>query len=418
MNHVKMKGIFVIMDGLGDLPTASLGGKTPLEAAKTPYLDFLATRGELGYMYPVRVGYAPSSDESIASIFRNDIKNLSRGELEAYGAGLNPKKGDLVLRVDFGTIDSLEKGNILDRRVGRTLSTKEAKKLAHSLNKIDFPYKFKFISTNQHRALLLIRGDFSSKITGNDLTYSNGKAKEVKKIGNCVPLSKDKLSKKTSEVLNEFLKESFHILNNHPVNFNRRKKGLLPANYLLVRSPGTQKPHLVQYKNWISAHYMAMEEGFSYLSGMKNYSFKYPPLRGVDAYKNLWSGLRKAVKNSIKVLKRNKNKAEYCYIHLKETDLPGHDNKPHVKKQMIEYIDKTLFKFLARIAPMKRIKIVVTGDHSTPCKLKEHSSDPVPVLFYNLGIPKQKKFNEKEARLGKLGKIMGKDLLKKVRFVK
>ena len=108
----------------------------------------------------------------------------------------------------------------------------------------------------------------------------------------------------------------------------------------------------------------------------------------------------------------------YAYLHIKETDLPGHDNKPHVKKEMLEYIDKTLFKYLKKIAPPKGIKVVVTADHSTPCRLKNHSADPVPVLFYNHSIPKEKKFNEKEAKKGSLGRIQGGDLFKKVKFKK
>ena len=85
---------------------------------------------------------------------------------------------------------------------------------------------------------------------------------------------------------------------------------------------------------------------------------------------------------------------------------------------MLEYIDKTLFKFLRKFAPPNKIKILVTGDHSTPCKLKAHSADPVPVLFYNDSIPKEKQFSEKEARKGTLGGFMGNELLKKVGFLK
>ena len=415
-----MKGVIVILDGLGDLPTRQLGNKTPLEAAKTPHLDFLATRGEVGYMYSVKPGYAPSSDEAILSIFRNDIKNQSRGEIEAHGIGLSPRKGDLALRVDIGTINNLREEKVVDRRAGRTLTTKEAKELAISINKMDFPYKFEFVSTNQHRAVLIIKGNFSSKILGNDLTYQSGRAVEVEKVTPCQATVKQENAVHTAEVLNEFLSLSYEVLKNHPINLRRMKRGLLPANYLLVRGVGTEKPKLKQYKNWVSAHYMALEEGFSKLSGMKNFSFKYPPLKGLDVYKNLWAGLKKASKHSIKVIKRNLKKADYCYIHIKETDLPGHDNKPYEKKAMIEYLDKTLFKFLARVAPMKKIKVVVTGDHSTPCKLKAHSDDPVPVLFYNCGVPAKEKihFNEAQAKKGKLKRIFGKDLLKKVGFVK
>lgn len=412
-----MKGILVIIDGLGDLENRQLGGKTPLEAAHTPNLDFLATRGEQGYFYTVKPNYAPGSDEAIVSIFGNDIGGLSRGQLEAYGTDLNLRKGDLAFRVNFSTIDSLEKGNVKSRRAGRTLTTKEAKELSRAINKINFPHKFDFVATNQHRAVLVIRGNFSSDITGNDMTYTKGTAQEVEKIVHCTPTKKDRKSIETAEVVNDLLFEIHEVLKKNIVNKKRVAKGLLPANFILIRGPGIERPRLKQYKNWISTNYMALEIGFSRLAGMKNYSFRYPALKGMDVYKNLWAGLRKASKHSKKVISKNLKKAEYVYVHFKETDLPGHDNKPITKKEMIEYLDKTFFKYLARIAPMKKIRVAVTGDHSTPCKLKTHSSDPVPVLLYNGSLPKEKKhFSEVDAKKGNLKKIIGKDFLKSIGF--
>ena len=91
-----MKGMLIIIDGLGDLPNKQLGGKTPLEAAHTPNLDFLATRGELGYMYSVKPGFIPESDEAIVSIFGNNLISSSRGQLEARGTGLKLTRGDLL----------------------------------------------------------------------------------------------------------------------------------------------------------------------------------------------------------------------------------------------------------------------------------------------------------------------------------
>lgn len=416
---VKTKGIFVILDGLGDLPSRQLNGKTPLEAANTPNLDFLATRGEMGYMYPVKPGYSPGSDEAIVSIFQNELKESSRGQLEARGAGINLRKGDIALRVNFATIDSFEKGNVVDRRSGRTLTNKEAQELTTAISKIDFPYKFEFVSTVQHRAALVIRGDFSEKVAGDDITYQKGSSVEIEKIVPCEPLIKTEKAKHTAEVLNEFLELAYEVLKKHPINLDRKKRGLLPANYLLIRGPGIERPKFKQYKNWVSTHSMPLEIGFSELSGMKNYSFTYPMLKGLDAYKNLWDGLKKSIKHSIKIIKKNLKKADYFYIHFKETDLPGHDNKPFEKKDMIEYLDKNFFKFLGRIAPMHKIKVVVTGDHSTPCKLKSHSADPVPVLLYNGLLPKEKKFfNENEARKGTLRRMLGKELFKKVGFSK
>lgn len=413
-----MKGIFVIMDGMGDLPCKQLKGETPLEAANTPNMDFLATRGELGYMYPVKPGFIPESDEAIVSIFGNDLINSTRGQLEARGNDIKLTRGDLALRVNFATIDSLKKGNVLDRRAGRTLTTAESESLGGVLNKINLPCKFMFKPGIQHRAVLVFNGGFSDNISGNDMTYVQGKSQVTNKIGFCKPFDDDENSQYTANIVNEFIEKAHEVLDKHPVNEARRKRGLMPANYLMVRGAGIEPPKLKQYKKWVSANYMPLEIGFSKVCGMTNFAFAYPPLKSLDAYENLWKSLRKACKFSVKVLKKNYKKFDYAYIHLKETDLPGHDNKPVEKKMMLEYIDKTFFSFLRKFAPPNKIKVVVTADHSTPCKLKDHSADPVPVLFYNDSIPSEKKFSEKEARKGTLGRIEGKELFKTVGFTK
>jgi len=412
----RLPKIFIIIDGMGDLPHKALEGKTPLEVADTPNIDFLATRGEMGYMYSVRPGFIPESDEAMVSIFGNKLIESTRGQLEARGAGISLTRGDLALRVNFATIDDLKQGNIIDRRAGRTLSSSEAAELATALNKMDIKAKFVFEPTIQHRAALVFKGGYSDDFQGNDATYNQGKSQEVDKVIWCKALDKDENTQYTVNIVNEFVEKAFEILNKHPVNKKRKEKGLMPANYLLVRGPGIEPPKLKKYRNWISGNYMPLEIGFSKVSGMKNYSFNYPKLKGINAYENLWKGLRKACKYSIKMLKKHQKEASYAYIHIKETDLPGHDNKPHEKKAMIEHIDKTLIKYIKKIAPPKDIKVVITADHSTPCKLKNHSADPVPVLFYNGSIPKEKKFNEKEARKGSLGRFVDGELLKKVGF--
>lgn len=413
-----MKGILVIVDGMGDLPHKLLGEKTPLEAANMPNLDFLATRGEMGYMYPVRPGFIPESDEAIVSIFGNKLISSTRGQLEAKGTELKLMRGDLAFRANFATIDSFDKGNIIDRRAGRTLTTAEAEILARALNKIKLPVKFDFEPTIQHRGVLVFRGGFSEDVFGNDLTYVQGKSQNLDKVKFCKPLDDDENTQYTVNIVNEFLEKAYEVLNHHLVNEERRKKGLLPANYLLIRGAGIEPPKLKRYNRWVSPSYMPLEIGFSRASGMTVHSFTYPKLKKLDAYDNLYDGLRKSCKFNIKALKKYHKKFDYAYVHIKETDLPGHDNKPLEKKMMLEYIDKTLFKFLRKFAPPNKIKVVVTADHSTPCKLKMHSADPVPVLFYNDSILKEKKFCEKEARKGTLGRILGPDLLRKVGFLR
>ncbi len=414
-----MKGVLIIVDGMGDLLNSQLGDKTPLEAAHMPNASFLAARGHLGYMYPVKPGFVPESDEATISIFGNDLISSSRGQLEARGTDIKLVRGDLALRANFATIDSLKDGHIIDRRAGRTLTTAEAEILAKAINKnIKLSVPFVFKATIGHRGALVFKGGFSDNISGNDNVYNSGKTLVSDKVGQCKPLDDEDNSQYTANIVNEFLEKTFEVLNNHPVNEERRKRGLLPANYLLVRGAGIEVPKIKQYKKWVSAAYMPLEIGFSRASGMKTFSFNYPPLKKMDVYANLYEGLAKACKFSIWVLRKNRKKADYAYIHLKETDIPGHDNKPSDKKEMLEYIDKTLFDFLRKFAPPNKIKVVITADHSTPCKNKAHSADPVPVLFYDGSIPKERKFTESECRKGTLGRINGKELLTKVGFLK
>ncbi len=414
-----MKGVLVIIDGMADLPNEQLGNKTPLEVANMPNANFLASRGEMGYMYPVRPGFIPESDESIVSIFGNELISSSRGQLEARGTDIKLTRGDLALRVNFATIESYESGVIVDRRAGRTLTTPEAEILAKALNKIKLPCPFTFKATLQHRGTVVFKGGFSDNISENDTSvYSQGKTVFLDKISLCKPLDEEDNSQYSANILNEFLEKAYYVLEKHPINAERKRKGLLPANFLLVRGAGIEVPKLKIYKNWASASYMPLEIGFSKVCGMKTYPFHYPPLRRIDVYENFYEGLEKACNFSIGVLKRNRRRADYVYIHIKETDIPGHDNRPLDKVKMLEYVDKTLFNFLRKFAPPNKIKVVITADHSTPCKNKAHSADPVPVLFYNDSIPKEKKFTENEARKGTLGRIMGKELLGKVGFLR
>lgn len=282
-----MKGILVILDGIGDLPNKQLGDKTPLEVANTPNLDFLASRGELGYMHSVNPNFIPESDEAIVSIFGNDLIASTRGQLEARGTDIKLTRGDLAFRTNFATIDSIKEGNILDRRAGRTLTTKEAEILAKSLNKIKLSSNFEFIPTIQHRGVLVFSGGFSDNILGNDSTYTQGKSKELSKIGFSKALDDEENTQYSVNIVNEFVEKAHEILEAHPINEERRRKGLMPANYLLLRGAGIEPPKLKIYRKWLSVCYMPLEIGFSKVSGMKIFSFDYPKLKNLDAYKNL-----------------------------------------------------------------------------------------------------------------------------------
>lgn len=409
-----MKKILVILDGAADLPTPILDNKTPFEVANLPNLDFFTKNGKLGYMYPIDESTVPGSDNSLLSIFGNNPKLSKRGVLEAIGAGFTLKRGDLALRTNFGTIENLKTKKVIDRRAGRTLTTIEANKLAETLNKkIKLPCKFEFKSTVQHRGVLVLRGGHCDNISSIDTEWTTPGKKE-KKFAFSYPLDDDENCKNTSNILNKFIDQAFKILNNHPVNLERKRKGLLPANFIFMRGAGIETPKLKPYRNWMSINSMPLEIGIAKLSKMKNFTFPLPPLKTIDSYKHLYTKLNQKINFSIKTIKKNHQDFLGCYVHFKETDIPGHDNKPLEKKNMLEIIDKKFFSFLKEFSKKNPLKIVVTCDHSTPCKLKSHSHHPVPLLVYN-GKNKDKSyhFNEIEAKLGDLGKIFGKNFMKK-----
>ena len=173
------KLLYVILDGVGDLPIEELGKKTPLEAAATPNMDELASTGKQGFVYTVGEGIAPESDIGVISILGYDAHKYytGRGPLESYAEGLEVKDGDLAYRVNFATKEP-NSNKIIDRRVGRSLTTQQATELAGEINtKVKLtsrPAKFTFKNTIGHRGVLVVRrksGRLSAEVTNTDPAY-------------------------------------------------------------------------------------------------------------------------------------------------------------------------------------------------------------------------------------------------------
>ncbi|HII15527.1 MAG TPA: 2,3-bisphosphoglycerate-independent phosphoglycerate mutase [Nanoarchaeota archaeon] len=409
-----MKTIFIVLDGAGDRPCRELNNKTPYEAAKKPNLDFLAKNGICGLCQTVGKGIAPESDVAVTAILGYDPYRYftGRGPLEAYGAGVKLGNGFLALRANFA---SMEGYRILDRRTGRSLTTNEAKALADSINKkVKLPCKFMFKSTTEHRGVLVLYGKFSDKITNVDPAYEKqgtfGVAKAfANEIQECQPLGRE--AEETASIINEFVEKSRKVLENDPVNIARGKKGILQANAILVRDAGNRLPEFPKKKGWAAIVGMPLEIGIAELAGMKILKVNYPEIKAIDVYKHLYDCLNAEIRDSLKYLKSDWNRFNAFYIHIKETDIPGHDGKPLEKKKMIELIDKKLFSAIRKLDA----RIIVTSDHSTPCQLKAHSADPVPLLVFD-GKSKDNlaSFTERECRRGSLGTILGKDIWAKI----
>jgi len=407
-----LKLIYIAIDGMGDLPIAELGDKTPLEAANTPNLDFLAKKGKTGLMYTVKKGVAPESDVAVISLLGYDPFKYStgRGIIEAVGAGLDVSDGDLALRCNFAT---LGKGReIIDRRVKRTLTNKEAAELSEAVNeKITLescPATFEFRSTLGHRAVLVFKSNvncLSGKITNSDPAYSyvNGigvatpNAKMVLKKSE--PLEDTEEARNAANLVNEFIEKTHEVWENHPVNEKRAAEGMLKANCVLTRDASSELPKFFNINKRYNATFGALadmqaESGIAHLAGMQ--ATLLPPPSG---------DLERDCKIRVKKLLDILPSYDCFYIHLKGPDEPGHDGNCYVKTEIISAIDKHFFGPLLKVISLKDHIFCVTCDHATPCALKVHSDTPVPVLISGGKITDGKagKFSEKNCENGSLG---------------
>ncbi|MBS7622167.1 2,3-bisphosphoglycerate-independent phosphoglycerate mutase [Candidatus Bathyarchaeota archaeon] len=410
------KLLYIVIDGLGDLPLPELQNRTPLEAAQTPNLDVLAANGKLGLMYTVERGIAPESDVAVMSILGYDpaMYYTGRGPLEAYGAGLRLKDGDLALRCNFATIDS--RGRIVDRRAGRNLTTAEAAELSRSINSEirlnTVASEFEFRSTIGHRAVLIIKrisGLLSGNITNTDPAYARAKGFGVaeSKLGvesyieECKPLDDSYEAKLSAELVNEFTKKTISLLSDHPVNLRRRVDGKLEANGILSRDAGSRLPNLFNIKQKYSVDFaclaeMPVEKAIARLAGMS--VIEVPPPSGNLAHDSRLKAER---------LLQNLGLHEVFYVHIKGPDEPAHDGDCMAKKRSIEEIDREFFGKLLGSLSLEKVLFCVTADHSTPCSMKAHSGDPVPILISGKGIESDglSRFCESECAKGSLGVI-------------
>lgn len=407
-----MKLIYVVIDGMGDLPIKELGNETPLGAAETPNMDHLAKNGKTGLMYTVGKGIAPESDVAVISILGYDPFKYStgRGVLEAIGAGIPIGNGDLALRCNFATLGEGKK--IVDRRAGRDLTSKEAKALSQVINKKlrleTHPASFEFRSTIGHRAVLVIKSlkkPLSSKISNTDPAYARvedlgvAETKVEMLVKECQPLDNSQEAKVSATLVNEFVEKSHKVLENHEVNKRRVAEGKLKANLILTRDAGHLLPNFFNIGEKYNLRFacladMPVERGISKLAGM--HLVVLPP-PSVD--------LKQDCLLRVKKLLGLLGSYDCFYVHMKGPDEPAHDGNFQLKAQMIAAIDKYFFGELLPKIKLKDCLVCVTADHSTASKLKVHSDDPVPLLISGNRIEgnKVKKFSEKTCKKGSLG---------------
>ncbi|MEM3725653.1 MAG: 2,3-bisphosphoglycerate-independent phosphoglycerate mutase [Candidatus Bathyarchaeia archaeon] len=398
-----MKAILLIGDGMADRPLKELNGKTPLEAARKPSLNKIARTGICGIIDPIAPGIPPGSDTATLSLLGYDALKVytGRGALEALGCGMELLPGDVALRCNFATVD--ENMVVLDRRAGR-IENEDAAKLTESLQKIKLKKslgaKFFLKSTVQHRAVLLIRGSkLSADVSNSDPLKVGKKVSEVK------PLSDSLAAKHTAEILNELMLKFHEVLNEHPINKERVKRGLLPANVLLFRGAGsvpTMKSLSEIYGvNTVCVAAMPLIRGTCKAAGMKLVDVK-------GATGTPQTDFMAKAKATVQAL----GDSDFVLLHVKATDAASHDGIVEQKIELIEKIDEMLDYILGKI-DLDNTYLAVTADHTTSSITKSHEGDPVPVAISGPYVRSDdvEEFSERACAKGGLHRIRGMDLM-------
>jgi 2,3-bisphosphoglycerate-independent phosphoglycerate mutase len=405
---------YILLDGCSDRPVPALNYSTPLEVASTPNLDAIARKGKMGRVITVGRGISPESDIAVFNMlgYSFDKGYPGRGVVESIGAGLEVKDGDLALRANFATTSN---GKITDRRAGRDMTASDAATLQEELKKVKLPdADFEFRSTIGHRAVLVIRANepLSAEISNTDPGYIRMKgfgaareAKDVEAIQKCKPLRSTEASKRAAELVNAFSTQAMKILDAAEVNQERKRDGKKAANMLLFRDAGSFIPKLPSFEE--KHHYkgvalveMPAEVGIAILLDMKMVKVDDPA----------------DLSGKAKLLRREMKEGTVVYAHIKGPDEFGHDGDAPGKRKNIETIDREFFGAI-RDLPSEGTTLAVSCDHATPCILKMHSADPVPLLITGKRAAADGsscRFTERDAKAGSMGTLSGRAVLKKV----
>ena len=410
--------IYVLLDGVGDLPHPDLKGSTPLSFAKTPNLDKIARNGTIGEVISVGKGIAPQSDIAVFNMLgykfvHNDY--VGRGVIEAIGIGIDFRDGDLALRGNFSTIN--DEGIITDRRAGRKIEKEDTLGVSLEIERLirfsNLKASVVVAPTIGHRVVVRIRCDgehLSSEISNTDPSYGRvdgmGVAKAVGdylKIERCLPLNESPSAKLAASLVNEFTEQAIAIMKKSEINKARKEKGKKLLNSILLRDAGNRFPKLTPINEMHAMNFscivdMPVEIGISNVLKMKTFN-----AGGLTDYEEKARVAAKAMETQNAI-----------YVHIKGPDEFGHEGDAIGKMKNIEEIDKRFFGTLLDNIDTSKVSIVISADHSTPCINKSHSADPVPVLVSGDSIKKDgtARFTEQEAKKGKIGLLAGADVIK------
>ncbi len=364
------KIILLVMDGLGGLPMES-GGPTELEAATTPNMDRLASEGTLGQTVPIRAGITPGSGPAHLALFGYDPLHyeVGRGALEANGVGLNVNSGDIAVRGNFCTLD--ENGLISDRRAGR-IASEEAIPAIQALQSIQIPgIMLEVRQVKEYRFAVMMRGEgLHPHLTDTDPQVTGKAPLPIRAL--------EPAAQRTAELFTQWVVAAQKVLADQP-----------KANGVTLRGFATD-PGLPSYSDvyGLKAACVAvypMYRGVSKLVGMDVIRFEGDtPKDEFGAVKNIW------------------DQYDFIFVHIKKTDSMGEDGNFPGKVKIIESVDAALPDLLELHPDV----LMITGDHSTPARMKSHSWHPVPFLLWAPAThmsDMETKFGERACARGGLG---------------
>lgn len=383
----KKKYVVVLGDGMADEPIEALSGQTPLEYAKTPALDRLSKLSQIGLVHTIPEGMKPGSDTANLSVLGYDPKKYysGRSPLEALSIGVPMKDTDVALRCNIVTLsdgeEPFEEKIIIDHSSGE-ISTEDCSILLEAVKKElqNETYQF-YAGTSYRHCLIWNQGSVI------ELTQPHDVLGQV--IGQYLPDDRQLLF---------MMKRSYEILAEHPINIERKKQGLNPANCCWFWGAGT-KPALSSFeeKNGLKGMMVSavdLLKGIAVGAGM-----------GVAKVEGANGGLHTNYEGKVQAaLAALRGEYDFVYIHVEAPDEMGHQGSVERKVQAIEYLDQRVIGPLTEALDKEGAdyRLLVMPDHPTPVRVRTHTSGSVPYLLYDSSVPKSEEwnYNEKEAGAG------------------
>lgn len=399
-----MKYVVVLGDGMADWPIEELGDKTPLEYANTPFIDKLSKKAEIGMVRTVPEGMSPGSDTANLSVLGYNPKKYysGRSPLEALSIGVDMKNTDVALRCNIVTLseeeDRYEDRTIIDHSSSE-ISTEDAAVLLDAVKKELERDGYKFYVGTSYRHLLIIdKGTVMPLVQPHDV------------LGQVVG---DKLPK--DQVLREMMIKSYDILVNHPINIERKKKGLNPANSLWFWGAGT-KPNLSSFSEKTKKN-GAMISAVDLLKGIAvGADMKVIMVEGANG--GLHTNYEGKAKAAVDTLVNDGN--DFVYVHVEAPDEMGHQGSVERKIQSIENLDAKIIKpiYEGVTNAGEDIRMLIMPDHPTPIKIRTHTDEPIPYMLYDstktLGKEPHLPYSEENGKASGLFEENGYQLIEKL----